>query len=52
MYNHNSRIGTVFHNFPIPEKGSLLAGYSALIGAHTLIKEVAPLLPLYHRHEV
>jgi len=36
IYNQNSRIGTIFHGFPIPEKGSLLAGYSALIDAHNL----------------
>jgi len=36
MYNQNSRIGTVFHDFPIPEKDSLWAGYSALIEAHNL----------------
>ncbi len=36
IYNQNSRIGTVFHDFSIPEEGSLLAGYSALIEAHNL----------------
>jgi len=36
IYNHFSRIQTVFHNFPVPEEGCRLAGYSALIEAHDL----------------
>ncbi len=35
-YNQNSCSGTVFHDFSIPEEGSLLAGYAALIEAHEL----------------
>ncbi len=41
IYNRNSRTGTVFHDFSIPEKGSFLAGYSALIEAHH-VKVPAP----------
>ena len=41
IYNQNSQIRTVFHDFPILEEGSLLSGYSALIEAHSL-KVVAP----------
>jgi hypothetical protein len=36
IYNQNSRIKTVFHDFPVLEEGSCLAGYSALIEAHDL----------------
>lgn len=36
IYNQNSYTGTVFHDFSIPEKGSFLAGYAALIEAHNL----------------
>lgn len=36
IYNQNSRVGTVFHDFSIPEKCSLLAGYAALIETHKL----------------
>ena len=36
IYNHNSSTRTVFHDFSIPEKGSFLAGYAALIEAHNL----------------
>lgn len=36
IYNQNPRTGLVFHDFPIPEKGSLLTGYAALIEAHEL----------------
>ncbi len=35
-YNQNSRVGAVFHDFSIPEKGSFLVGFSALIEAHEL----------------
>lgn len=35
-YNQNSRFETVFHDFLVPEKGSFLAGYAALIEAHEL----------------
>lgn len=35
-YNQNSHTGSVFHNFPSPEKGSSLAGYAALIETHEL----------------
>jgi hypothetical protein len=35
-YNQNSRSGTVFHGFSIPEKGSSLAGYASLIEVHEL----------------
>lgn len=41
IYNQNSHIGTVFHDFSIPEKGSCFAGYAALIEAHSL-KVVTP----------
>lgn len=40
-YNQNSRSGTVFHDFSIPERGSFLAGYANLIELHGL-KVVAP----------
>ena len=33
-YNQNSQFVTVFHVFPIMEKGATLAGYSALIAGH------------------
>ncbi|MCP3927902.1 MAG: cell filamentation protein Fic [Bacteroidetes bacterium] len=36
FYNHNSQDETVFHGLPALEKGSSLAGYSALISAHDL----------------
>ena len=36
IYNQNSRAGTVFHGFSVPEEGAFLAGYSALIAAHEL----------------
>lgn len=36
IYNQNSQDITVFHGFPALEKGSRLAGYSALILAHDL----------------
>lgn len=36
IYNQNSQNLTVFHSFPALEKGSSLAGYSALISAHDL----------------
>ena len=36
FYNQNSDRLTVFHNFPALEKGSRLAGCSALIKAHSL----------------
>jgi hypothetical protein len=35
-YNQNSRLKTVFHDFPPLVEGSCLAGYSALIEAHDL----------------
>ena len=41
IYNQNSRTGTVFHDFSIPEEGSFWAGYAALIEAHNL-KVVSP----------
>ncbi len=34
--NQNSRTGTDFHDFSIPEQGSFLAGYSALIEGYEL----------------
>jgi Fic family protein len=36
IYNQNSRIKTIFHDFPDLEEGFCLAGYSALIEAHAL----------------
>jgi len=36
IYNQNSQDVTVFHRLPALEKGSSLAGYSALISAHNL----------------
>lgn len=36
IYNQNSHPEIVFHGFSSPEKGSLLAGYAALIEAHAL----------------
>ena len=36
IYNQNSHPKIVFHGFSSPEKGSLLAGYAALIEAHAL----------------
>ncbi len=36
IYNENSHDRIVFHDFSSPEKGSHLAGYSALIEAHEL----------------
>ncbi len=36
IYKHNSHTGTIFRGFSIPEKGSFLAGYAALIAAHGL----------------
>ncbi len=36
IYNHNSHQEIVFHGFSSPERGSLLAGYAALIEAHAL----------------
>ncbi len=36
LYNQKSGAGTVFHGFSVPEEGSLLAGYAALIEAHCL----------------
>lgn len=36
VYNQNSRVETVFHDFSRPEKGSSLAGYAALFEAHEL----------------
>lgn len=35
-YNQNSRLVTVFHDFPVLEKGATLAGYAALITGHDL----------------
>ena len=35
-YNQNSQRITIFYGFPALEKGSILAGYSALISAHDL----------------
>jgi hypothetical protein len=35
-YNHNSRPITIFHDFPVLEKGVTLAGYAALIASHSL----------------
>jgi Fic family protein len=36
IYNQNSQLITIFHGFPVLEKGSSLSGYSALIQAHNL----------------
>lgn len=36
IYNQISHSGIVFQDFTCPEKGSSLAGYAALIAAHTL----------------
>ena len=35
-YNQNSHSVIPFHNFPVREEGSALAGYAALIDAHNL----------------
>ncbi len=35
-YNQNSQSATTFHDFPVPERGTTLAGYAALITGHDL----------------
>ena len=36
LYNQNSHFKTVFHRFPISEKGASPAGYAALIATYNL----------------
>jgi hypothetical protein len=45
IYNQNSRLKTVFHDFPTLEEGACFAGYSALIEAHDLKIPIRDYLP-------